>query len=64
MSRSHMHHSVVSWSALRAAAEALAKLIQATIEGPEKYHPERHYMRGPGPKWREKHMFDVTSRGA
>ena len=21
----------------------------------EPYHPERHYMRGPGPKWREKH---------
>lgn len=21
-----------------------------------KYHPERHYMRGPGPKWREKHF--------
>ena len=20
------------------------------------YHPERHYMRGPGPKWREKHV--------
>jgi hypothetical protein len=20
-----------------------------------KYHPEQHYMRGPGPKWREKH---------
>jgi len=20
-----------------------------------KYKPERHYMRGPGPKWREKH---------
>jgi hypothetical protein len=20
-----------------------------------KYHPERHYMRGPGPKWRAKH---------
>jgi len=19
------------------------------------YHPERHYMRGPGPKWHEKH---------
>jgi hypothetical protein len=19
------------------------------------YHPERHYMRGPGPRWREKH---------
>ena len=21
----------------------------------DRYHPERHYMRGPGPKWREKH---------
>lgn len=20
------------------------------------YHPEQHYMRGPGPKWRAKHM--------
>lgn len=20
------------------------------------YRPERHYMRGPGPKWREKHQ--------
>ena len=24
------------------------------------YHPELHYMRGPGPKWREKHAY-VTS---
>ena len=22
------------------------------------YHPERHYMRGPGPKWRETHARD------
>jgi hypothetical protein len=22
------------------------------------YRPERHYMRGPGPKWREKHSND------
>ena len=21
----------------------------------DRYHPEQHYMRGPGPKWREKH---------
>jgi hypothetical protein len=21
----------------------------------ERYHPELHYMRGPGPKWLEKH---------
>jgi hypothetical protein len=27
-----------------------------------RYRPERHYMRGPGPKWRERHP--ETSRGA
>jgi hypothetical protein len=26
----------------------------------DSYHPELHYMRGPGPKWREKHAY-VTS---
>ena len=25
------------------------------------YHPERHYMRGPGPKWREKHGAGATA---
>jgi hypothetical protein len=24
------------------------------------YRPERHYMRGPGPKWREKHSRPAT----
>ena len=24
-------------------------------EFPSTYHPERHYMRGPGPKWHAKH---------
>jgi len=23
-----------------------------------RYHPERHYMRGPGPKWLKKHGGD------
>jgi hypothetical protein len=23
----------------------------------DSYHPELHYMRGPGPKWREKHGY-------
>jgi hypothetical protein len=22
----------------------------------DRYRPELHYMRGPGPKWREKHL--------
>jgi hypothetical protein len=25
------------------------------------YHPELHYMRGPGPKWREKHATNVAA---
>jgi hypothetical protein len=31
----------------------------------KQYQPERHYMRGPGPKWREKHALEGTapSRG-
>jgi hypothetical protein len=27
------------------------------------YRPELHYMRGPGPKWQEKHASDSTSFG-
>jgi len=26
------------------------------------YRPERHYMRGPGPKWREKHGAPQATR--
>lgn len=29
------------------------------------YHPEQHYMRGPGPKWRAKHAYpSAASRQA
>jgi hypothetical protein len=32
------------------------ELLRARLEPlTNPYHPERHYMRGPGPKWREKH---------
>jgi hypothetical protein len=27
-----------------------------------RYRPERHYMRGPGPKWREKHPAAAARR--
>ena len=30
----------------------LRKILTATLDP---YRPELHYMRGPGPKWREKH---------
>jgi hypothetical protein len=29
---------------------------------PDRYWPERHYMRGPGPKWREKHAPSADHR--
>ena len=27
------------------------------------YHPERHYMRGPGPRWRAKHGNELPPTG-
>lgn len=33
-------------------------LRQITRELFDPYHPERHYMRGPGPRWHEKHAPD------
>ena len=30
----------------------------------DSYRPELHYMRGPGPKWREKHGMTARSRRA
>jgi hypothetical protein len=41
-----MHHVLSSF------VSAVSQLWKATA-----YHPERHYMRGPGPKWREKHSM-------
>jgi hypothetical protein len=49
-------------SVLRGAAAAAAEFLRSSLEGPaSKYHPEQHYMRGPGPKWREKHAFGRAS---
>jgi hypothetical protein len=42
-------------SRLRSAAGALLTFLRDTWHEPHRYRPEDHYMRGPGPKWREKH---------
>ena len=42
--RKEMYHLLSSF------VSTVSQLWKATA-----YHPERHYMRGPGPKWREKH---------
>jgi hypothetical protein len=35
-----------------AIAESLRKILAALFDP---YRPERHYMRGPGPRWHAKH---------
>lgn len=43
-------------SQLRRVFGAVVTFIGSHRDGPvAKYRPEDHYMRGPGPKWREKH---------
>ena len=41
-------HPVIVAGALRKVAHELF----------DTYHPKLHYMRGPGPRWREKHAYD------
>jgi hypothetical protein len=51
-------------SLLRRAAAALLRFLGPSWDGPRgKYRPEDHYMRGPGPKWREKHFGDRATVG-
>jgi hypothetical protein len=42
-----------------AIAKAWGQLHEALLDT---YRPELHYMRGPGPKWREKHGALQTTR--
>ena len=47
---------------LRSAGGALVTFFCLSWDGPRgKYRPQDHYMRGPGPKWREKHVLDRAS---
>jgi hypothetical protein len=42
---------------LRRAGVALLTFLFPSAYGPlAKYRPQDHYMRGPGPKWRAKHL--------
>lgn len=46
-------------SFLRSAFGSVVTFLGPSWDGPvRKYRPEQHYMRGPGPKWREKHFLD------
>jgi hypothetical protein len=49
--------SVVA-SAARSVRTEVTSSSRALMVGPAPaYRPEAHYMRGPGPKWRAKHMI-------
>jgi hypothetical protein len=51
-------------SHLRSAVGSLVRFLGPSRDGSVgKYHPEEHHMRGPGPKWREKHFLDRASAG-
>jgi hypothetical protein len=51
-------------SHLRSAVSLLVTFLSPSWDGPvRKYRPEQHYMRGPGPKCREKHFRHHTSAG-
>jgi hypothetical protein len=39
----------------------LSRKIDRTLLHP--YHPERHYMRGPGPRWHAKHDAEPGHEG-
>jgi hypothetical protein len=41
----------------------LSFLFPSWYEPDRPYYPEEHYMRGPGPKWRAKHLSNGTSTG-
>jgi hypothetical protein len=41
----------------------LIKRLRQAWGNPHPYRPGDHYMRGPGPKWREKHGQDRTAPG-
>ncbi len=50
---------VPPWS--MTTAMALLRSLSAPLFDP--YRPELHYMRGPGPKWREKHGMTPAPAG-
>ena len=58
---SRIMRSVFSPSSLRDGLVPLVNIWRRLRHGIfDSYHPELHYMRGPGPKWREKHAHAVS----
>ena len=51
-------------SSLRKIVSSVLTFLGPSWDGPRRaYQLHQHYMRGPGPKWREKHFGDRASAG-
>jgi hypothetical protein len=56
---------IIVGSLFRKIISALLTFLFPSFYGRDsKYQPERYYMRGPGPKWRAKHLSKNRSSGA
>jgi hypothetical protein len=61
----HARNASALVSLLRSVVSSVVTFLGPSWDGPvRKYRPEDHYMRGPGPKWREKHVLDRASTGS
>ena len=57
---SHVYAVLFEGRSERLGTKARWWRLKRALSGP--YYPERHYMRGPGPKWREKHAAKRPER--
>lgn len=57
--------SAASVNSTRARLRAVTQNLLTAFWGGSvgQYRPEAHYMRGPGPKWREKHARNTEAAG-
>ncbi len=54
--------ALVAACAQQMGQRVLSALISHVPDVFDSYRPERHYMRGPGPRWREKHGIAARDR--
>jgi hypothetical protein len=54
---------LASCSAVSGVKVVRPRWWRLAIAASDPYHPEHYYMRGPGPKWREKHVLGAQKSG-
>ena len=54
--------ALVGASAREMGRRLFAAITRRKQDAFDSYRPELHYMRGPGPRWQEKHGFNSRNR--